>query len=150
MPAPAVPCSPLASRSTATPCRSLPRERGPRPSRGAGSRSPSRTGKRGRSRQVAKGDVLPVPHEVHETERALVQGADEALRAAAMLRIWATVGARGGDIGRVPLLKERDEVGRHSRARGAAGLKLSVRGSRPAPLLDFLHGRREGNVAYGL
>ena len=76
--------------------------------------------------QVAGGDVLAVALEVGEAQRVLVEDAQEARRAAAMLHVGLAVGAGGGEIERAHLGQEAGEIGRDGRAPAAFRLHLGV------------------------
>ena len=60
--------------------------------------------------EVAGGDVLPVALVVGESQRVLVDDAQEARRAAAMLHVGLALGVGGGEIERTHLAQEAREV----------------------------------------
>ena len=79
----------------------------------------------GLSARIAGGDVLPVAAEIGEGERLLVEHAQEARRAAAMLDVRLALGVGGGEIERS---HAGDEVGeRLVDRRGEAALLPPIR-----------------------
>src|SRR5262249_40768102 len=94
-------------------------------------------------RQVAEGDVLPVPAEVREGECLVVQHAQKAGWTDAVLYVGLAVCPRGREEEAVACRDERRELRSDPRVEPAARLELRVRGARALAQLDLLHGLAE-------
>ena len=97
--------------------------------------------------QIAGRDKLAVPGIVRKAEGVLVQHADEALGAAAMLGIGLPGGIGGGQIGGIHLPEKIGEIFIDHGAKPAALFHPGISLARSALGLNALDSGREGNVA---
>ena len=91
--------------------------------------------------------MAAVALEVGKSQRLLVDDAQEAWRAAAMLDVGLAFRVRRRQIEGARLGQKAGQIGRYGGAPAAAVLGLGIVLARAAPGLDGLDGGREGNVA---
>jgi hypothetical protein len=100
-------------------------------------------------RQVAMADVLPVPRLLDPADRVVVDRAEEAGRAAAVLDVGLAVGARRGEERGVDPGEEGAQLAGHLGAEAAVRLDPGVGGAGAALGLQALDRGGEGDVAGG-
>src|SRR5262245_197609 len=99
--------------------------------------------------EIAGADILPVAGEIGESERRLVDDAQEARRSAAVLDVRLAVLARGRQVERPEARHELGENGVDLRLPASILLETRIGAARPAALLNGLYRRREGDVCGG-
>ena len=98
-------------------------------------------------RQIALGDVLPIPAVIGKRDRVLVENFDKTLRSAAVLDIGLTVRGSRREIETVGLREEAGEIFVDLGAPAAALLDMGIGLARALAGLNCLHRRGEGDIA---